>query len=295
MKKTCNELKNCFENQGRGLCVQMPGKNAECRCTPGNAGSMCERPKCQVDEFFNIHTDQCAPCTTCKAGVNSGTCDGSTISDNVCNTPKPTCTTAEDCNGHGKAMGDKPNCTCACEPGYMGSGCEGDMCQEGEFLAESNKCVPCSYTKANCNYAEGGYPTACYNDFRGLEESGVGKYTGDNKCLPTNVWCDQPGGSGRCTSSWDSMDDRYYPGYNNHGDAMNNIIDCDDLWYDSTRGFRTDWNDFTFDEIVPVHNNYKQYNSMHFDEGLTEIVPVSTAGWNTWVKKCVGYDYKYRD
>lgn len=84
-----------------------------------------------------------------------------------------TCTDIGDCNGHGKASGQKDegyvgaNCTCTCDPGWGGLSCDIPLCQvpgvlngkipackEGAYLLPGQSCTPDCMTGFAPNYPE---------------------------------------------------------------------------------------------------------------------------------------------
>jgi hypothetical protein len=146
---TCEDLKNC---SGNGLCLELPGKPAECRCNPGFAGQICNEAGCIQGDFYNIHTGQCQPCTRCDADhiVQPGTeCTGQTTFDNMC-TPIKKCQPGEFVN----SLNQCQKCR-TCEPGWTPVGtCEGKMdtvckkieCKKGYFY-EEGACTPCTKCK----------------------------------------------------------------------------------------------------------------------------------------------------
>lgn len=138
-------MENC---SGHGLCLELPGKPAECRCAPGFSGKICNEPSCAKGSFYNIHLDQCQPCTRCDADriVQSGTeCTGQTAIDNTC-TPIKKCQRGEFVNSLNQCQKFR-----TCEPGWIPVSCGGKIdtvckkieCDKGYFY-EEGACSPCT-------------------------------------------------------------------------------------------------------------------------------------------------------
>ena len=143
---TCEDLKHC---SGHGLCLELPGKPAECRCNPGYAGKICNQAGCVQGDFYNVHLDQCQPCAKCDADhiVQPGTeCTGQTTMDNMC-VPLEKCQPGEFVN----SLNQCQKCG-TCEPGWTPVGtCTGKIdtvckkveCGKGYFY-EYGACTPCT-------------------------------------------------------------------------------------------------------------------------------------------------------
>lgn len=147
---TCKDLKNC---SGNGLCLELPGKPAECRCNPGYAGKICNQAGCVQGNFYNIHMGECEPCTRCDADhiVQPGTeCTGQTTLDNLC-VPIKKCQPGEFVN----SLNQCQKCR-KCEPGWTPAGtcggkidtvCKKVECGKG-FFYENGACTPCTKCKS---------------------------------------------------------------------------------------------------------------------------------------------------
>jgi len=143
---SCAALENC---SGHGSCVEVQGRDAKCRCEPGFAGKICNQARCPQNYFYNVHLDDCEPCTSCDADsiVEPGKeCTGYTTSDNPC-VPLKKCQPGEFVNSSNKCQ----KCR-TCEPGWTPAGtcggkfdtvCKKIECDKGYFY-EDGACTPCT-------------------------------------------------------------------------------------------------------------------------------------------------------
>eukprot|EP00747_Dinoflagellata_sp_TGD_P211086 gnl/TRDRNA2_/TRDRNA2_84290_c0_seq1.p1 gnl/TRDRNA2_/TRDRNA2_84290_c0~~gnl/TRDRNA2_/TRDRNA2_84290_c0_seq1.p1 ORF type:complete len:1140 (+),score=166.66 gnl/TRDRNA2_/TRDRNA2_84290_c0_seq1:93-3512(+) len=92
----------------------------------------------------------------CREYINSFTYQISYRSVNI-RLEGCTCNDVQDCNDHGRAVGDKdngPNCFCECDPGWSGEKCDIPLCnvpdvlfalvpacEEGKFIPANGKCT----------------------------------------------------------------------------------------------------------------------------------------------------------
>ena len=142
---SCAALENC---SGHGSCVEMEGRDAKCRCKPGFSGKICNQARCPQNYFYNVHLDDCEPCTSCDADsiVEPGKeCTGYTTSDSTC-VPLKKCQQGEFVNSSNECQ----KCQ-ECDPGWVPVSCGGKFdtvckkveCSKGYFY-EYGACTPCT-------------------------------------------------------------------------------------------------------------------------------------------------------
>lgn len=202
MTTTCQDLKNC---NNQGLCVEMPGEPAKCRCNPGRSGKTCNEPGCQKGKFYNIHLDMCEWCSRCPTGqhVLSGTeCDGKTTLNNVCVKNKVCnpgyfinslneCQPCDKCpKGTIAKKGTECNGKTTDHPTCIKPECNAATCENGVCIDNTCRCNP-GFRGKNCDERD-----LCY--YEDLNGKLIKKRCDNGKCTnPYSGKCEcEPGYSG---------------------------------------------------------------------------------------------------
>ena len=181
--KPCTAAEDC---NGRG---DPSGNRPNCtcsNCTEGYTGNNCEispvdPTQCTAAEDCNGRGDPSGnrpncTCSNCRDGYTGDNCDIAPVAQaaQVAQVDPTPCTAAEDCNGHGTASGNRPDCTCSnCTDGYSGDKCEippvactADEDCNGHGTASGNRpdciCSNCTdgYTGDKCEID----PVSCTKD-----------------------------------------------------------------------------------------------------------------------------------
>ena len=157
----CEVIKPCPHNcRGRGVCIE-----GQCECVRGWKGPSCDDPKCAHD---------CSGHGECLSSLEPGA-DGACLCAGgwagfACDEWQPHCPNS--CSGHGECLAGR----CACEPGFVGEGCErrpgappkssvastlGDQSCGAKLCSRHGRCVR--------GRAEGTVLCACFDGFGGRD------------------------------------------------------------------------------------------------------------------------------